>query len=68
MEIVEALGDAVEVADAVVVGVLEAARVDLVDDGVLPPCAFGVWGLGGGLGDLGVGEGGGGGARQGCYG
>ena len=45
LEVVEARGDAVEVADAVAVGVLEAARVDLVDDGVLPP-----GGVGGGPG------------------
>ena len=37
LEVVEARGDAVEVADAVAVGVLKAARIDLVDDGVLPP-------------------------------
>src|ERR1700691_5085723 len=37
LEIVEARGDAVEVADAVAVGVLETARIDFVDDGVLPP-------------------------------
>ncbi len=40
LQIVEALGDAVQVADAVAVGILKAARIDLVDDGVLPPVAF----------------------------
>ena len=57
LEVVEALGDAVEVADAVAVGVLEGARVDLVDDCVLPP--GGVVGWGGGLfkGFRGLGEG-----------
>ena len=47
LEVVEALGDAVEVADAVAVGVLEAAGIDLVDDRVLPP--GGVGGRGGGV-------------------
>ncbi len=37
LEVVEAPQDAAEVADAVTVGVLEAARPDLVDDGALPP-------------------------------
>ena len=32
-----AVGDAAQVADAVAVAVLEAARVDLVDDAALPP-------------------------------
>jgi hypothetical protein len=36
-EVVEVGGDAVQVADAVAVGVLITARVDLVDDGVFPP-------------------------------
>ena len=54
LEVVEALGDAVEVADAVAVGVLEAAGVDLVDDGVLPPGGVDGWG-----GDLGGEDGGG---------
>ncbi len=40
LQVVEALGDAVEIADAVAVGVLKAAWVDLVDDGVLPPRAI----------------------------
>ena len=39
VEVVEAGDDAGEVADAVAVGVGEAARVDLVDDGLLPPHA-----------------------------
>jgi hypothetical protein len=39
MEIVELGGDAVEVADAVVVAVREAARIDFVEDRVLPPLA-----------------------------
>ena len=37
LEVVEALDDAGEVADAVAVGVLEGAGVDLVDDAALPP-------------------------------
>ena len=37
LEVVEVLRDAREVADAVTVGVGEAARVHLVDDGPLPP-------------------------------
>ena len=37
----DAAGDAGEVADAVAVGVGEGARVDLVDDGVLPPLSGG---------------------------
>ena len=37
VEVVEAGGDAGDVADAVAVGVLEGARVDLVDDGAAPP-------------------------------
>ncbi len=44
LEVVEALGDAVEVADAVSVGVLKAAGVDLVDYGVLPPGGVDGWG------------------------
>jgi len=35
--VVEARRDPGQIADAVAVGVLERARVDLVDDGVLPP-------------------------------
>ena len=56
LEVVEAAGDAGDVADAVSVGVLEAAGVDLVDDSFLPP-ALGV-AVGGGLGGLGVDGGG----------
>ena len=44
LEVVEALGDAVEVADAVAVRVLETAGVDFVDDGMVVP---GVVGSGG---------------------
>ena len=40
LEVVELGGDAGEVADAVAVGVLEGARVDLVDDGFFPPCGL----------------------------
>ena len=40
LEVVEALGNAVQVADTVAVGVLKAARVNLVDDSVLPPVPF----------------------------
>jgi hypothetical protein len=36
-EVVQARGDAGEVADAVTVRILKAARVDLVDDAGLPP-------------------------------
>ena len=36
-QVVEALGDAVEVADAVAVRILKTARIDFVDDRVLPP-------------------------------
>jgi len=35
--VIEFRGDALEVADAVVVAVGEAARVYLIEDGVLPP-------------------------------
>ena len=38
-EVGDAADDAGEIADAVAVGVGEGARVDLVDDGVLPPLA-----------------------------
>jgi hypothetical protein len=37
LQVVEPRGNAVQVADAVSVRVLKTARVDLVDDGVLPP-------------------------------
>ena len=37
LQVVEAAPDAPQVADPVAVGVLEGARVDLVDDGALPP-------------------------------
>jgi hypothetical protein len=37
LQVVEPLGDAVQVADAVAVRILKTARVDLVDDCVLPP-------------------------------
>ena len=48
-QVIEPLGDAIEVTDAVAVRVLKAARIDLVDDGVLPPVLHtGLWrGLGG---------------------
>ena len=36
-EVVEAAGDALQVADAVAVGILEGTRVDLVDHRVSPP-------------------------------
>ena len=38
-EVVEAGEDAGEVADAVAVRVLKGARIDLIDDAVLPPYA-----------------------------
>jgi len=41
LEVIQALGDAVEVADAVVVGVLETARINFVDDGVVVPGGVG---------------------------
>ena len=47
LDIFEPPGDARQVADAVAVRVLEAARVDLVDDGTLPPQVApvgGAWG------------------------
>ena len=37
LKVIEVLGDAFEVADTIAVGVLEGARVDLVDDGFFPP-------------------------------
>ena len=37
LQVVGTLGDPREIADAVAVAVLERARVDLVDDGRLPP-------------------------------
>ena len=37
LEIVEMRGDAVEVADAVAVRVGKRARIDLIEDGALPP-------------------------------
>lgn len=37
LQIVEPLDDAVEVADAVAVGILKASWIDLIDDGVFPP-------------------------------
>ncbi len=37
LDVVQPLADAVQVADAVAVAVLERARVDLVDDSFLPP-------------------------------
>jgi hypothetical protein len=37
LKVVEARGDAVEIADTVAVGILVGTRIDLVHDGVLPP-------------------------------
>ena len=37
LQVVQLLSDAFEVTEAVPVGILEGARVDLVDDGALPP-------------------------------
>ncbi len=65
LQVVEPLGDAVEVADAVTVGVLEAAGVDLVDDGVLPP-GVAAAGCGCGLARFGRGRGGRLGPDGGC--
>jgi hypothetical protein len=56
LKIIEVLGDAFEVADAVVVAVGVAPGIDLIEDSVLPPLmAFGVgrFGLGVGLRDSG---------------
>ena len=41
MKIVQPLGDAIQIADAVAVGVLKASGVDLVDDGMFPPGSVG---------------------------
>ena len=40
LEVVETLGDSIEVADAVAVRILKAARIDFIDNGVLPPRAI----------------------------
>src|SRR5690242_5333561 len=45
LEVVEPLRDAVEVADPIAVGILEAAGVDFVDHRVLPPGGPGVGGI-----------------------
>ena len=37
LHVVEALRDALQVADARAVAILEAARIDFVDEGVFPP-------------------------------
>ena len=37
VEVIEVLGDSLEIAEAVVVRVTETAGIDLVEDGVLPP-------------------------------
>jgi len=37
LEVVQALRDAVQIADAVAVRVLETARINLVNDGIVPP-------------------------------
>jgi len=46
LEVVQPSRDACQVAHAVPITVLEAARVDLVDDGVVPPGAWGRVGMG----------------------
>src|SRR5271170_6325957 len=43
-------GDAVEIADAVAVGVGEAAWIDLIDNRAFPPIGIVAGGVGGGLG------------------
>ena len=52
-QIIETAGDALQVADAVAVGILEGTRIDLVDDRVGPPRV-----RGGAVGADAVGEGG----------
>ena len=37
LKVIEVLGDAFQVANSIAVGVLERARIDLVDDGFFPP-------------------------------
>ena len=37
LQVIQPRGDAVQVADAVAVGILKAARINLIDDGALPP-------------------------------
>ena len=44
LQVIHLLGDAGDVAESVAVDVLEAARVDLVDDGLLPPVVIEVVG------------------------
>ena len=41
-DVVQLLGDAGQVADAVAIGVAKAARVDLIEDGAAPPLGHGV--------------------------
>jgi len=40
MHVVEAVNDALDVANAITVAVGEAARINLIKDGLLPPCQF----------------------------
>ena len=40
LQIVQMLGDTVQVADAVPIGIGKAARIDLIDHRFLPPCAL----------------------------
>ena len=59
VQIVEALDHAGQVANAVAVRVLEAARVDFVDDAFFPPGTVGIWRVREeehGVGDAGKGE------------
>jgi len=45
LQVIQMLGDAVQIARAVVVTVGKAARIQLVDDRVLPPVGIGAYGF-----------------------
>ena len=46
LQIVEVLGNAIEIADAITIGILERAAIDFIEDGMLPPCGIGGWSCG----------------------